>query len=124
MLFRSDSGAETDTISPDFIRANHIPLLKLEDPLLQMGTKGTRSCVYYRTHMEIETHSRSKRHYFDVVNIDRYDAILGTPWLNAQGASLDFKSHLVRVLGGEIKGLTIEEDRATKSHGWKAWAKA
>ena len=37
-----------------------------------------------------------------------------------QEASLDFKSHLVWIPGGEIKGLAIEEDRAMKLHGWKA----
>jgi hypothetical protein len=52
MLF--DSGAEMDMISPDFVRACHIPLLELPTPLmLQMGTKGSRSCIYYGTNVNL-----------------------------------------------------------------------
>ena len=52
MLF--DSSTETDALSPDFMRACHIPLLELPSPLvLQMGTKGSRSCVYYGTNVNV-----------------------------------------------------------------------
>ena len=51
MLF--NSGVETDVISPDFVRACHILLLKLPHPLvLQMGTKGSRS-IYIMGPMQI-----------------------------------------------------------------------
>src|SRR5258708_26326473 len=63
-----DSGAETDVLSPDFIRACNIPLLELPNPMvLQMGTKGSHSCVYYGTNMIANIHGNAKSHYFDVV---------------------------------------------------------
>ena len=53
MLF--NSGAETDTISPDYIQAVHIPILQLENPvLLQMGTKGTHSQIIYGMNVDVE----------------------------------------------------------------------
>src|SRR6266478_5576609 len=68
------SGADTDTVSPDFIRACNIPLLELPNPMvLQMGTKGSCSCMYYGSNIEVSIHGTSKSHYFDVVNIDCYN---------------------------------------------------
>ena len=96
-----DSGAETDALSPDFVRACHIPLLELLSPLvLQMGTKGSQSCIYYGTNVDLKVVGQQTKHYFDVVNIDRYDAILGAPWLNTHGVVLNFKNHVVTVGGG------------------------
>jgi hypothetical protein len=116
-----DSGTETNAISPDFIRAVHIPLLELPNPLvLQMGTKNSRSCIMYGTNTPVTLHGVTKTHYFDVVNIDRYDAILGAPWLNANGACLDFKSHTVRVGTGEIKTFDILMERGHSSMGANA----
>src|SRR6266705_1299691 len=124
MLF--DSGAETDAISLDYIWAVHIPILQLENPvLLQMGTKGTCSQIIYGTNVDVEINSHVQKHYFDVVNIDKYDVILGAPWLNENKALLDFESHVVKTQGkGSIKTLTFEKDQVTKSHGWKTRAKA
>src|SRR6266704_6482192 len=123
MLF--DSRAETDAISPDYIWAVHIPILQLENPvLLQMGTKGTRSQIIYGMNVDIEINGHVQTHYFNVVNIDKYEVILEAPWLNENKALLDFESHVVKTRGkGSIKTLTFDEDQATKSHGWKTWAK-
>src|SRR5258708_27417018 len=106
MLF--DSGAKTDGLSPDFVRACHTPLLELPSPLvLQMGTKGSRSCVYFGMNINITVHGVNTLHYFDIINIDCYDAMLGAPWLNTHGAILDFKSHMVHVTEGDIKTFDV-----------------
>src|SRR6266571_2848338 len=107
MLF--DSGAETDAISLDFIQAVHIPILQLENPvLLQMGTKGTHSQIIYGMNVDVEINGHVQTHYFDVVNINKYDVILGAPWLNENKALLDFESHIVKTQGkGSIKTLTF-----------------
>jgi len=56
-----DSRAETDAISPDFVRAVHIPILQLENPvILQMGTKGTRSQILFRTNVDVEGEERKE----------------------------------------------------------------
>src|SRR6266705_2799596 len=107
-----NSRAETDAISPDYIQAVHIPILQLENPvLLQMGTKGTRSQIIYRMNVDVEINGHIQTHYFDVVNIDKYDVILGAPWLNENKALLDFESLVVKTRGkGSIKTLTFDED--------------
>src|SRR6266700_2018530 len=70
-----DSGAKTDAISPDFVHVVHIPILQLENPVvLQMGMKGTRSQILFGTNADIEINDHVQKHYFDVINIDRYDA--------------------------------------------------
>src|SRR6266700_2447454 len=124
MLF--DSGAETDASSPDYIQAVHNPILQLENPvLLQMGTKGTHSQIIYGMNMNVEINGHVQTHYFDVVNVNKYNVILGAPWLNENKALLDFESYIVKTRGkGSIKTLTFHEDQATKSHGWKTWAKS
>jgi hypothetical protein len=113
-----DSGAETDALSPDFVRAVHIPLLELPNPLvLQMGTKNSRSCIMYGTNTPVTIHGVTTTHYFDVVNIDRYDAILGAPWLNANGASLDFGNHTVHIKTGDINTFDVLTERGRTSVG-------
>src|SRR6266704_4928092 len=48
-----DSGAKTDAISLDFVCTAHIPILQLENPVvLQMGTKGTRLQILFRTNVD------------------------------------------------------------------------
>jgi len=116
-----DSGAETDAVSPDFVRACNIPLLELPNPMvLQMGTKGSRSCVYYGSNIDVCIHGISKSHYFDVVNIDRYDAILGAPWLNTNKAILNFKNHVVSLPSGDISTFDVLTERVIRSVGHKA----
>src|SRR6266581_3300932 len=103
-----DSGAETNALSPDFVRACHIPLLELPNPLvLQMGTKGSRSCIYYGTNADLTVLGQKNKHYFDVVNIERYDAIIGAPWLNTYKATLDFGKHVVHVHNGQIQSFNV-----------------
>src|SRR6266705_1220268 len=95
MLF--DSGAETNAISLDYIQAVHIPILQLENPvLLQMGTQGTHSQIIYGMNVDIEINGHVQTHYFNVVNINKYDVILGATWLNENKALLDFESYIVK----------------------------
>ena len=100
--------------------------MQLENPVvLQMGMKGTCSQIIYGMNVNVEINGHIQNHYFDIVNINKYDVILGAPWLNENKALLDFESHTVKTQRkGLIKTLTFEEDCATKSHGWKTWMKA
>ncbi len=116
-----DSGAETDALSPDFIRACHILLLELPNPLvLQMGTKGSCSCVYYGTNIDVMIHRVKKHHYFDIVNINQYDAVLGAPWLNTHGAVLDFTNHTIHITSSDIQTFDVLTEHSFCSVGSKA----
>ena len=107
-----------DALSPDFVRACNLPLLELPNPMvLQMGTKGSHSCVYYGTNVDIKFHGIKKSHYFNVVNIDRYDIILGAPWLNVNGAILNFRDHIVSLPSGDLETFDILTEQAFQSVG-------
>ena len=106
-----DSGSDTDAISPDFVRACDIQVFKLDKPVpIQLGTKGSRSIIHYGTNTQIVFGNRTLNHYFDVLNLDKYDAIIGTPWLNQYKAVLDFEKKCVRV--GNVELLALSAQRA------------
>src|SRR5260221_9632773 len=92
-----------DALSPDFVCVCQVPLMELPNPLvLQMGTKGSWSCIYYGTNINLKILGCSTSHYFNIVNVEKYDAILGAPWLNTTGTLLDFDKHIVHVKEGTI----------------------
>ncbi|OBZ76510.1 hypothetical protein A0H81_03761, partial [Grifola frondosa] len=49
-------------------------------------------------------------HYLDVVDIDRYDLILGTVFCNTYGMNLDFETHTIRIKGMEVPAYTTMEE--------------
>jgi hypothetical protein len=51
-----------------------------------------------------------EKYYFDVVNIDRYDAILGAPFMRRFGIRLDFEKNSIIVGDIAIRALLPEEE--------------
>ncbi len=72
-----------------------------------MGTKGSHSCVYYGMNVDITIHGVKNSHYFDIVNIDHYNAVLGAPWLNMHGVILNFTNHTIQTTNGDIKTFVL-----------------
>jgi Retroviral aspartyl protease len=86
-----DSGSMTDAVSLDFMRVANVPIYELEKPLtLQLGCAGSRSKINFGTESHIEFASIAKDTYLDVANLDKYNSILGTPFLRKHGIMLDF----------------------------------
>ena len=86
-----DSGCEGVMISPDFARATGVKTFELERPIgLQLACIGSKSIINYGANATIVFGNQSINEYFDVANIDYYDAILGTPFLRRMKLSLDF----------------------------------
>jgi hypothetical protein len=95
-----DSGSTTDTVSPDFTRVVNVPIYELEKPLtLQLGCAGSRSKINFGTELRIEFASIAKDTYLDVANLDKYDSILGTPFLRKHGIMLDFNHDEIIICG-------------------------
>ena len=110
-----DSGSTTDSLSPDFVRVANIKPFELEDPVvLQLGCVGSRSRISYGVKTPIAIGKIADELYFDVVNLDRYDAVLGTPFLRKYGASLDFANNGVIIRGELIPALTIKEEETAR----------
>ena len=67
---------------------------------LQLGCVGSRGTIHYGASADVTALGKTKPVYFDILNIDRYDIILGVPWLTSNNATMDFTKHEVRI--GEI----------------------
>ena len=110
-----DSGSTTDCISPEFTFVAGLQVYSLIDPVpLQLGCVGSRSSINFGTQVEVSSSKTSAKfhHYFDVVNIDRYDAILGTPFMHKFGVCLDFCDHLIvfKRQGRTLPSFSFEEE--------------
>ena len=58
--------------------------------------------INYRTHATIKIGCKVVEEYFDIMNIEHYDAILGTPFLRKMGIVLDFRSPGIVWIGNEV----------------------
>ena len=95
-----DSGCTSDSISLEFAMSANLKAHKLEEPVpLQLGTVGSHSKINFRLFADFELSSKKGSHYFDVVNIDRYDVILGTVLMRKHSVVLDFDLNEVHIRG-------------------------
>ncbi|KAJ3757378.1 hypothetical protein EV360DRAFT_46142 [Lentinula raphanica] len=107
-----DSGSTADAISPDYAKVAKINVFQLDNPVtLQLGTKGSRSrisfgCVTPYTLKGGKVGDVAGKDYFDVANIDRYDAVVGTVFMRKHGIALDFQHNSIRLKGKPIPTLT------------------
>ncbi|KAF8222590.1 hypothetical protein L208DRAFT_1321686 [Tricholoma matsutake] len=93
-----DSGCTSDSISPDFAMSANLKAHKLEELVpLQLGTVGSHSKINFGLFTDFEIGEIKDTHYFDVVNINRYDTILGTIFMRKHGIVLDFEHDKVCV---------------------------
>ena len=90
-------------LSPEFMRAMGINTFALEKPIaLQLACIGSRSMINYRTHTTIKIGCKVVEEYFDIVNVEHYDVILGTPFLRKMGIVLDFRSPGMAQIGNKV----------------------
>ena len=90
---------------------------ELEEPVpLQLGTVGSRSKINFGLFADFELGSKKGSHYFDVVNIDRYDVILGTMFMRKHGVALDFDLDEVRVRGKVLDTVVESESTIRQVH--------
>ena len=52
--------------------------------------------------MTIKLGGKIVKEYFDIANVEHYDAILGTPFLRKMGMVLDFRSPGMAQIGNEV----------------------
>ena len=108
-----DSGNTTDTVSPDFARVSNVPILRLKKPAtLQLGCSGSRSKINFTTIAVVEFGLTTVKNYVDMANLEKYDCILGTPFLRKHGISLDFQFQEI-VIRGKLCIPTLTEGEGT-----------
>jgi hypothetical protein len=106
-----DSGSTTDSITPEFAFATRAKQITLEDQvILQLGCVGSRSKICYGTRVPVDICGVKEEVYFDLVNLDKYDCIIGTPFMNTHGVCLDFGNRAVVVKGVTYPALTLDEE--------------
>ena len=109
-----DSGSSADAISPDFAQVSNTRIHTLDKPIpLQLGTVRSRASINYGVRTSVEFGGKKEEgYYLDVVNIDRYDVILGAPFMRKFGIQLDFESNSITVGSTTIRALLPEEEAA------------
>ncbi|KAJ7018050.1 hypothetical protein C8F04DRAFT_875500, partial [Mycena alexandri] len=109
-----DSGSTTNSISPEYANATKAPRIKLaEQVTLQLGCVGSRSRINYGTRVPVDFGGIRGHVYFDQVNLDRYDCIIGTPFLNRHGVVVDFGKRQLRFPNGKVvDALPLPEESA------------
>ena len=106
-----DSGSTTDSITPEFAFATKAKQITLEDQvILQLGCVGSRSKICYGTRIPVNVCGIQEEVYFDLVNLDRYDCIIGTPFMNTHGVCLDFKNRTITINGVACPAMTRDEE--------------
>src|SRR5882762_10579709 len=95
-----DLGSTMDAMSPDFTRVAKLKLKELVKPVtLQLGCSGSRSKVNFATTAITKFSLINRNTYLDIANLDKYDCILGTPFLRKHGISLDFERQEIVIRG-------------------------
>jgi hypothetical protein len=91
-----DSGSTTTGITPAFAQVADIRVFPLSNPhMLQLGTIGSRASVNFGADIEMKAPGISCNTYVDIANFDRYDMIIGTPFMYRNKVVLDFENKQV-----------------------------
>jgi hypothetical protein len=78
-------------ISTNFSSIHKLDLFQLKKPVkLQMAASGSCSIINFGVKAETECRDFSQTCYFDVVNLDRYQVVLGTPFLKQLNVILNY----------------------------------
>lgn len=108
-----DSGCTIEALSPAHVQLTGGKIRQLNDQhSLQLGTVGSRAKFNYGTTMKTAYADICEDVYYDIINIDRYDAIVGTRFMRKHGIQLDFQKGQVLIRGKPAPTLSMGEDSA------------
>jgi hypothetical protein len=107
-----DTGSMADFISTTIVDQLRLPRETYEKPLsVQLAVHGSRSKVNCGTTVNFQYQSIDCNRRFDIVNLDNYDAILGTPFLYQHQVAIGFNPS--RVVVGSSEPLEMKGPEAT-----------
>ncbi|CAG8640363.1 4466_t:CDS:2, partial [Acaulospora colombiana] len=102
-----DTGSMSDFLSTTLVDQLKIETDQLAQPLtVQLAVTGSRGKIHSSATTKIRYEEIEETRRFDVMNIDGYDAILGTPFLFQHKGIIGFNP--TRFAYGSIKSLPIE----------------
>jgi len=107
-----DTESTTVSVTHDFAQVVKLKIMQLENPVpLQLGMVGSRSMINFRAWTQLELGpAHGDDAYLDVVNIDRYDMIVGTPFMRKHGLVLDFEKDALTMWGEVIPTLSVGQE--------------
>jgi hypothetical protein len=114
-----DSGSELDAISPDFARAVGIkPTAKDASIKVCLATKGSTSTTSYEVEVNIDLGEATLEHPLEVLNLDRWDVILGSYFCEHYNVRIDYEKKVIHIGDIMIKTLSKDEEASTsRNHG-------
>ena len=99
-----DSGSLGDFISSTLIDQLSITRETLDSPLaLHLAVQGSRSKVNARATVNLKYQEINESRTLDIINLNNYDVILGTPWMYQHEVCLGFNPARV-VIGRDVAG--------------------
>ena len=109
-----DSVSQLDCISPDFIQAIGLkPQTKAEPVKIRLGLKGSSSRCSYEVTPTIELGEKKIENFtLSIVNIYKWDVILGNGFLNRYKMHLDYENK--QLWSGKTKIPILVEDEVDK----------
>ena len=110
-----DSGSELDAISPDFVRAAGIKTVAKESPIkVRLATKGSMSTTSYEVDVNIDLGNTTIDHPLEVLNLDRWDVILGGYFCRRYNVCLDYESNTIHIGNITLQALSSDEEASTQ----------
>jgi len=95
-----DSGSTATGVTPAFAHIANLRVFSLTNPhVLQLGTIGSRAQISHGADVHVEMPGISTKMYVNVANFDRYDMIIGTPFMREHGVKLDFEKNQITAAG-------------------------
>ena len=108
-----DSGSLGDFISSTLVDQLAVPRETLDSPLsLHLAVQGSRSKVNARVTIKLKYQEIDETRTLDVINLNNYDVILGTPWMYQHKVCLGFNP--ARIVIGSDNALPIKSGLDTK----------
>jgi hypothetical protein len=116
-----DAGSTTTSITPAFADVAEVSAFPLLDPfVVQLGTVGSRAKITHGADVEVTMPGLQDKIYVDICNLDRYDLVIGTPFMRRNGVILDFRRSVVTVNGVDIPALPYPGDVDPRLHRSRA----
>ena len=112
-----DSGSLGDFMSSTLADQLQVKRITLDSPLaLQLAVQGSRSKVNTRASVQLQYQNIDEARTFDVINLNNYDLILGTPWMHQHQVCIGFNPARVVIGSDESQQLKVGDDTKLMVH--------
>lgn len=110
-----DTGSTINAVSPEFTRVAGLTAFELSNPIsLQLGCVGSRSKANFGVETTITIAGSNHTLYMDVVNVPKYDIVLGLPFMHQTQMILDFCRYTVTI-GNSTLRIARGEDNGQRN---------